>query len=119
MEISIWVISALGLAATSPEALRVYRKYGLVLAIAVWPALTAIVSLWAFLTIEFYWDSQPTTNHVFIIVCHLLLIVIAPAIAALFVTRRYNFSCGVLAGGSLLTVTSLLFFALALPVGGL
>ncbi len=119
MQITLWIAAILGFLATFPEVLRVYRKYGLVLAIAVWPALAAVVALWAFLTIEFYRDSQPTTNHVFIIVCHLLLIVIAPAIAALFVTRRYNFSCGVLAGGSLLIVTSLLFFALALPVGGL
>lgn len=119
MQITLWIAAILGFLATFPEVLRVYRKYGLVLAIAVWPALAAVVSLWAFLTIEFYRESHTATNNLFFTVYHLLFVVIAPAIVAIFVARRYNFSAGLLAGGSLLTVTALFFFAMALGTGGL
>ena len=89
------------------------------LAGAMWPAVAAIIALWAFLTIEFYRDSQPAINPVFFTIYHLLLIVIAPTVVTILVGRKYNLSVGVLAGGSLLTVTTLFFFAMALGAGGL
>lgn len=119
MQITLWIAAVLGFLATFPEVLRVYRKYGLVLAIAVWPALAAVIALWAFLTIEFYRESHTATNNLFFTVYHLLFVVVAPAIVTISITRRYNFSAGLLAGGSLLTVTALFFFAMALGAGGL
>lgn len=109
----------MGLAVSFPEARRVYRKYGPMLASAIWPTLSAVIALWAFLAIEFHRDPTPLVSPAFFTTYHLLLIVLAPVVVTILVGRKHNLSAGILAGGAMLFATTLLFFALGLPAGGL
>ncbi|MCD1263850.1 hypothetical protein [Shinella sumterensis] len=112
MEISIWVISALGLAATLPEALRVYRKYGLLLAGVIWLLMGVAFWLYAWTIVNGFSKTLPVN----LVVLYLLLVITAPATLAIFIGRRYNVSVGVFLGGILVPLT---YFIYAMTAYGL
>lgn len=101
MQTVVWAVAALGLAATFPEALRVYRKYGLLLAGVIWLLLGAIIWVYARAIMIGFENPIPT----YLMVTHLLLVAAAPAAFATFMGQRYNLSVGVFMGGLLLPLT--------------
>lgn len=100
----VWTAAAMGLAASFPEALRVYRKYGLLLAGVIWLLLGAIIWMYARVIVVGFENPIPT----YLMVTHLLLVAAAPAALAIFMGRKYNLSAGVVMGGLLLSLTFVL-----------
>ncbi|MFT4158890.1 hypothetical protein [Shinella sp.] len=101
MPMVVWAVTILGLVATFPEALRVYRKYGPLLAGVIWLLLVAIIWVYALAIMMGFETTLPT----YLIVTHLLLVVAAPAALAIHMGRKYNMSVGVFMGGMLLPLT--------------
>lgn len=101
MQITVWAVTILGLMATFPEALCVYRKYGPLLAGVIWLVLVAIIWVYAFAIMMGLETPLPT----YLIITHLLLVIAAPVVLAIHMGRKYNMSVGVFMGGMLLPLT--------------
>jgi hypothetical protein len=111
MQISVWVGAALGLAATVPEALRIYRKYGPLLAGVIWLLMGIAFWIYAWAIVNGFKKTLP----VYLIVTYFLLVVAAPATLAIFIGRKYNVSGGVFLGAMLLPLTYFIYVMIAWP----
>ncbi|RFZ87991.1 hypothetical protein D0Y60_09030 [Shinella sp. WSJ-2] len=91
-----------GLLATFPEARRLYRRHGILLAGLIWPVLSAIVAAWIFAaTVNDQTSPVPPYFHAW----HGVMIVVAPVAVTVILARKYNVSAGVVGGGIVLACT--------------
>lgn len=105
MPLIAWLGLALGFVLTFAEARRLYRRYGLLVAGAIWPLLSAIVASWVFCATVNHYNFGSPRLPIYFHAWHLLMIIVGPvAVAALF-GRKYNLSAGIFAGGVVLACT--------------
>ncbi len=105
MPLVAWAGIALGLLVTVPEAWRLHRRYGILLAGLAWPFLSAIVAAWVFAATVNHYNFGSPHIPIYFHVWHLVMIVAAPAVAAVVLGRKYTFSAGIIVGGALLAFT--------------
>jgi len=102
---------------TFPETRRLHRRYGLLLAGAIWPLLSAIVAGWVFCTTTNHYNFGSPRLPIYFHAWHLLMIIVAPVAVAVLLGRQYNLSAGIFAGGVLLTCTFLFWVLMLLGYG--
>lgn len=113
----MWGAMAFGVLSTFPEARRLHRDSGILLAGLIWPILSAAVAAWVVAATANHYNFGTPHLPIYFHAWHLLLIVVAPVAVATVLGRKYNFSAGIIAGGVLLACTFYFWFSMLFGYG--